>query len=325
MYDVIDKVMSLDIGNRGIAYLYEPARVRAGGKAICQAAAEIFMNLKQGDTVFLLTGSLTRGWVSPAIGEDDGPMGTGALAGALSKAFKCIPMIFVDEFLQDKAAKMAQIAGPSIVTYEEAVAATATPRYTCISVMGTCSDKDEIAKEQCRQLVEKYNPKVIISIERAGMTADGTYRNMAAMDFSAGRSRLDFLIDIAHEKGIPTIGVGDGGNEIGMGAFAKEVAEHIKFGDKICPTSETDILLPCGVSNWGCYAIQAALAIMTNNIALAHTPEIERRMIEAAPSIGLVDGVTGTLETKVDGMPTEVHMGIVELMYNAVERALKKK
>ncbi len=324
MLNVIDKVMSLDIGNRGIASLYDPARARVGGKPICQAAAETFINnVKQGDTVFLLTGSLTRGWVSPAIGEDDGPMGTGALAGALSKAFKCIPMIFVDEFLQDKTAKMGQLAGPSFVSYEEAVAATATPRYTCISVVGTCSDDNETAKEQCRKLIEQYKPKVIISIERAGMTADGTYRNMAAMDFSAGRSRLDHLIDIAHEKGIPTIGVGDGGNEIGMGAFAKEVAAHIKHGEIICPTSETDILLPCGVSNWGCYAIQAALAILLKNISLAHTPELEERMIHAAPAIGLVDGVTGTLEAKVDGMPAEVHKGIVELMYNSVERALK--
>lgn len=323
MYDVIDKVMSLDIGNRGIAYLYDPARARVGGKAICQAAAEVFMNLKQGDTVFLLTGSLTRGWVSKAIGEDDGPMGTGTLAGALSKAFKCIPMIFVDELLQDKTAQMGQLAGPSFVTYEEAVAATATPRYTCVSVVGTCSDQDELARKQCEALIDQYKPKVVISIERAGMTADGTYRNMAAMDFSEGRSRLDYMVEFAHKRGIPTIGVGDGGNEIGMGAFAKEVAAHIKHGDKICPTSETDILLPCGVSNWGCYAIQAALAIMTNNIALAHTAELEQRMIHAAPGIGLVDGVTGTLEAKVDGMPAPVHMGIVDLMYNAVERALK--
>ena len=92
------------------------------------------------------------------------------------------------------------------------------------------------------------------------------------MDFSEGRSRLDHMIDIAKSRGIPTIGVGDGGNEIGMGAFAKEVAENIKFGDKICPTSATDILLPCGVSNWGCYAIQAALAIMKGNIAQPYAP-----------------------------------------------------
>ena len=83
MFDVIDKIMNLDIGNRGIAHLYEPARARSGGEALCKSAAEVFMKLQPGDTVFLLTGSLTRAWVSPEIGENDGPMGTGALAGAV--------------------------------------------------------------------------------------------------------------------------------------------------------------------------------------------------------------------------------------------------
>lgn len=325
MFDVIDKIMNLDIGNRGIAHLYEPARARSGGGALCKAAAEIFMQLQPGDTVFLLTGSLTRAWVSKEIGENDGPMGTGALAGALSKAFKCIPMIFTDEHLQAKTGAIAQMAGPNVLTFEQAQVAANNPRYTCVTVMGTCAAEDELAKQQCEALVEQYKPKVIISIERAGKSADGTYRNMIAQDFSEGRSRLDYMITAAQARGIPTIGVGDGGNEIGMGALAKEVAEHINLGDKICAASSTDILLPCGVSNWGCYAIQAALAILTGNIALAHTPELEERMINASTYIGLVDGTTGTLEAKVDGMPAEVHKGIVKLMHNTVERALKKK
>lgn len=325
MFDVIDKIMNLDIGNRGIAHLYEPARARIGGEALSKAAAEVFMQLKPGDTVFLLTGSLTRAWVSPEIGENDGPIGTGALAGALSKAFKCIPMIFTDEFLQEKTGAIAQMAGPNVVTFEQAKEATSNPRYTCVTVMGTCSAEDEVAKKQCEALVEQYKPKVIISIERAGQRTDGTYRNMIGQDFSRGRSRLDYMISAAQARNIPTIGVGDGGNEIGMGALAKEVAEHIHLGDQICPANSVDILLPCGVSNWGCYAIQAALAILTGNIALAHTPDLEERMIHASTYIGLVDGTSGTLESKVDGMPADVHRGIVELMYNTVERALKKK
>ena len=325
MFAVIDKIMNLDIGNRGIAHLYEPARARSGGEALCKSAAEVFMKLQPGDTVFLLTGSLTRAWVSPEIGENDGPMGTGALAGALSRAFKCVPMIFTDEFLQKKTGAIAQMAGPNVVTYEQASVAAGNPRYTCVTVMGTCAAEDALARRQCEEMVERYRPKAVISIERAGQRADGTYRNMIGQDFSQGRSRLDYMISAAQTRGIPTIGVGDGGNEIGMGALAGEVAAHIHLGDQICPASSTDILLPCGVSNWGCYAVQAALAILTGNIALAHTPELEERMIHASTYIGLVDGTTGTLEAKVDGMPADVHKGIVELMYNTVERALKKK
>ena len=48
----------------------------------------------------------------------------------------------------------------------------------------------------------------------------------------------------------------------------------------------------------------------------------ERRLIEAAPTLGLVDGMSGRLEPTVDGMPIEVHVGIVELLSAAVRRGL---
>jgi hypothetical protein len=46
-------------------------------------------------------------------------------------------------------------------------------------------------------------------------------------------------------------------------------------------------------------------------------------LIEAAATAGLVDGNTGKGEATVDGMPVEVHMGIVELLAATVERALR--
>src|SRR6185436_16267080 len=126
----------------------------------------------------------------------------------------------------------------------------------------TCSTSDAVARDECRSLVASMAPKVVVAIERAGMTADGTYRNSLAQDFSDGRSRLDYIIAEASERGIPTIGIGDGGNEIGMGNVPDAVARFIPLGDKICPVQKTDLLLPCGVSNWGAYAIAAAIALL---------------------------------------------------------------
>jgi hypothetical protein len=50
---------------------------------------------------------------------------------------------------------------------------------------------------------------------------------------------------------------------------------------------------------------------------------MERRLVEAAANAGLVDGNTGKCESTVDGMPLEVHMGIVDLMAAAAQRAFK--
>ena len=83
------------------------------------------------------------------------------------------------------------------------------------------------------------------------------------------------------------------------------------------------MLLPVGVSNWGCYAITAALAILRRDPSLAHTPEAERRLIDFSPSCGLVDGMSGMLDATADGMHPDVHASIVELLAQTVRRALR--
>ena len=209
-----------------------------------------------------MTGSLTRNWVSGRIAETDGPIGAAALARTLSYGFNAIPVVLVDEQIQDKMAAMLQLAGLSVVSNAEAKAATSHVRPTRIAVVRTCSTKDQAARKECRELVTTLAPKAVVAIERAGFTADGTYRNSLAQDFSEGRSRLDYLVSEARERGIPTIGIGDGGNEIGMGNVRDAVAKHIPHGAEICPTTLTDILLPAGVSNWGAYAVAAAIALL---------------------------------------------------------------
>jgi hypothetical protein len=322
MFDLIDQIMNLDIAGRGVRGLYEPARARAS-EPLCVAAARHLTNLKAGDHVFIITGSLTRAWVSANIGENDGPIGTATLVRALSYGFSAIPVVLTDASLMVKTANMVQMAGCTVVTDAEARIATANPRFTSVAVMATCATDDAQARSDAKKLVDQFEPKAVISVERAGLTADGTYRNMLAQDFTAGRARLDHVVTEAATRGVPTIGVGDGGNEIGMGAVKKAVAVHIPHGDKICAEIATDVLLPCGVSNWGCYAIEAALAILTDKPELAHTAALEKRLIESSPHVGLVDGALGKLEATVDGLPLEVHVGIVELLAMAVRRGLR--
>jgi hypothetical protein len=321
MFDLIDQIVNLDIAGRGVRGLYEPARARAS-EALCVAAARHLANLRPGDHVFIITGSLTRAWVSAKIGENDGPIGVATLARALSYGFRAIPVVLTDASLIDKTAIMVEMAGPTVVTDTEARIAAANPRFTSVAVMATCAAGDAQARTDARKLVDAFEPKAVISVERAGLTADGTYRNMVAQDFTAGRARLDHVVTEAATRGIPTIGVGDGGNEIGMGAIKEAVTVHIPHGDKICAEIATDVLLPCGVSNWGCYGIEAALAILTRKPELAHTAALEKRLIEAAPHVGLIDGPLGRLEATVDGLPLEVHVGIVELLAMTVRRAL---
>lgn len=69
---------------------------------------------------------------------------------------------------------------------------------------------------------------------------------------------------------IATIGIGDGGNEIGMGKVHQMVVDGIKNGQHIATTVATDHLITSGVSNWGGSALVAALAIL--NQCPVHLP-----------------------------------------------------
>jgi hypothetical protein len=323
MFDRLDRIMNLDVGNRGVEKLYEPARAR-NAEALCAAAARPLTTLATGDCVILITGSLTRSWVSPEIGETDGPVGVAALARALSYGFNAIPVVVSDSSLLEPISATLRAAGLATVTLEQAKRATGNKRFCSVAVVQGFPLEEAEARTDAVRMIDEFAPKAVISVERAGMTPRGTYHNMLGQDFSEGRAKIDYVVQQAQSHAIPTVGVGDGGNEIGMGAVAEAVHKYVPHGEILCAQLATDVLLPAGVSNWGCYAIQAALAILTGKAELLHTSALERRLVEAAANAGLVDGNTGKCEPTVDGLPLEVHAGIVELLMATALRAMKR-
>ena len=322
MLHLLDRIMNLDIGNRGVDKLYEPARAR-NSEPLCAAAARTLLGIAAGECVVLITGSLTRPWVSPRIGETDGPVGIAALARALSYGFNAIPVVVTDTSLIEPIGETLRAAGLTPATLEQAKRATANRRFCSIAVMQGFPIDDAEARSEGKRVVEALSPKAVISVERAGMTPRGTYHNMLGQDFSEGRARIDYLVEAAAARGVPTVGVGDGGNEIGMGAVAEAVHQHVPHGPTLCARLATDVLLPAGVSNWGCYAIVGALVALTGKAELVHTPAMERRLVEAAANAGLVDGNTGKCEPTVDGLSLDVHTALVEVMMTTALRAMK--
>jgi hypothetical protein len=106
-----------------------------------------------------------------------------------------------------------------------------------------------------------------------------------------------------------SIGIGDGGNEIGMGKIAWDVIRrNIPGGGLIACRVPTDHLIVAGVSNWGAYALAAGVALLRGqrldralfDVEAEH--ELLRVMVEQGP---LVDGITGTPTVTVDGLAFE--------------------
>lgn len=115
-----------------------------------------------------------------------------------------------------------------------------------------------------------------------------------------------------------TIGIIDGGNEIGSGAIPwSTLRSAIAQGPgaiTACriPTKATII---SGVSNWGAYALGAAVAASCGQRAAVETwtSEKQRRLIEAiVRDGGAVDGVTKRREATVDGLPLDEYLDVFE-------------
>ena len=75
------------------------------------------------------------------------------------------------------------------------------------------------SKGHAKAILERVKPSLLISIERCGRTHDDTYLNMRYVDISPHTARLDYLFD----SDVPSVGIGDGGNEIGMGNLAEVI------------------------------------------------------------------------------------------------------
>ncbi len=157
----------------------------------------------------------------------------------------------------------------------------------------------------------------LISVERPGRARDGKYYNMFGLDISHLVEPLDRLFLEAADRNIVTIGVGDGGNEIGMGRVLKGVTKAVDKGRLIASVVPTDYVVVSGVSNWGAYGLVAGLSVLTGQDLLPGGEEI-RRTVRDLVAAGAVDGVGGERRDRVDGLPLQRSVEMVEAMRDLI-------
>ena len=150
-----------------------------------------------------------------------------------------------------------------------------------------------------REIIATENPSVVISIERAGLVGDGTFRNMHGTDISEYNAKIDHLFD-QHPY---SVGIGDGGNEIGMGNLRDEAAGIDRLPDDPCVTTTTKLMI-ASVSNWGGYGLVASLSKLSGK-SLMPTVEEDMALIRQTVDLGAVDGMSNKQEYKVDGFTLE--------------------
>ena len=165
-------------------------------------------------------------------------------------------------------------------------------------------------------MLDQLDPDMLISIERCSRSKDNTYLNMRSVDISDQTARLDYLF----ESNLPSVGIGDGGNEIGMGNLAQIIPTFSTL-----PTnpaiSKVDRLVVSSVSNWGGYGLVAALSLLKGKNMLP-TVDHETKLIKQLVHLGLVDGTTGDATHYVDGFNTEENGALLGRLHQLVDARL---
>jgi hypothetical protein len=162
------------------------------------------------------------------------------------------------------------------------------------------------------KMINDLNPNLIISIERCGPTANGDYLNSKGKKIGEFNSKTEFLLN----NNIPSIGIGDGGNEIGMGNLKHIIKNSTELSNPPCITT-TDLLIPASTSNWGGYGLVAGLSKITKKNLLPSISEDEK-LIKDFVDAGGVDGITATSTYKVDSFELEVNSSILNRLHKQV-------
>ena len=158
---------------------------------------------------------------------------------------------------------------------------------------------DEASKRFADDLLSQLDPSVVIAIERCGLTSEGLYRNMHGQDITQYNARIDHLFP----QRLSTVGIGDGGNEIGMGGLASIIPTVPSLVKIPCVTSTSKAIIS-SVSNWGGYGLVAALSKLQGRDLLP-SAESEQELIRRTVDMGAVDGMSTKAEYRVDGFTLE--------------------
>ena len=251
----------------------------------CKEAAEYILSWKKG-VIFI-----ARGFYVAGHAEIDGPPGALIISLVLKK-LGYTPVILTDKYCQNFFEK-----------------------YDIKVIYMEIAMEKEKKIEFVERTIKEYNPTGMISIERCGLNIQDKYANMRNICISEYTAEIDLFFKMYYNK-IPTVGIGDGGNEIGMG----NLEDIIKNNLNLVPCKiKVDKLIISSVSNWGGYGLVAYLCNLTKNKQFFETVEkTVKDYIKFIISLGSVDGITHENVEKVDGFDIDIELDIIRTLLKVI-------
>jgi len=322
MGEGIDHLVNAEISGRGvIGGLYAAARRTQDGPLCLEAASRLLETVRKGDVVVLATGWPTPPWFA---GEQDGPVGAATLARALVLGIGARPVIVTDPANVDICAAAIRGAGLYVRSIDDALR---LPTTTAVVPFPLEWDEAEV---RTQRLLETLHPAALIAVERPGANEHRQYHSAGGKNLTDHCAKIDSLFAAARAQGILTIGIGDGGNEIGAAAIRDAVLRVVPnsgrctcpCGGMVVPVVETDLLITGVVSNWGAYGIEAALALLLGRPEVLHSRAVDARVYDLCAAAGANNDGPGLLDPGADAISGPLHGHLVDLLGCLVQNGI---
>ncbi len=307
-----------------IASLYKALQKKKSGPA-CMMAAETAVKATRESKgpVVIATGFPEGGGVP----ETDGLIGAALLARALFMGLGVATVILTDDDWKEIMTATCRGAGLAPMPFPKSGRIEPVPFLRPVYIQTV--PKDE---EKCRRITDDIlkttRPSLVIAIERPGANVNGLYHGLGGRPLDGMVANLDQFFVKAKQSHIPFIGIGDGGNELGMGVIADELPGCFRAAADcgipgrggVAAVTAADVLVVSIVSNWGATGIIAALSALLEKPAVFHDPELEVRCIELCAAAGGVDGMFMAPEPAVDGIAAAEWYGLLLTLRNTLQR-----
>lgn len=317
LLDEIERLIRRDPARRGLIASEETRGPLCPGH-LTLAARDL---AERGKRAVIVTGFFIPS-ATPAAAETDGPPGAALLGAALASIGIDVQLV-TDQRCHNAvqiAAEAMKLPGSAVTAigdtpeaidawYQHATSSQHPPSHLiAIERVGPSHTRESILQQaehqtDAQSAIQAFDQTVAIAEQNHCYNMRGTCLDA----FTAPLHRLFELAEC--NLSLKTIGIGDGGNEIGMGSIDWQELRQRLTGEaaaKIPCRIRTNWTVVAGVSNWGGMALAAATLLLRNqpqNLVDWNSDQqhaMLTRLVNEGPA---VDGITRLPEATVDGLP----------------------